>query len=73
MNDLTNEFGADIRAGTNAGGLTELSAPTDCASDSGGEEVVFAWIAPETNTYTISTEGSDFDTVLYLKTDCLVA
>ena len=61
-----------LRAGTNLWWFDRVVAPTDCASDSGGEEVVFAWITPETNTYTISTEGSDFDTVLYLKTDCLV-
>ena len=38
---------------------------------SDGEEVVFSWTAPEANVYTISTEGSDYDTVLYLKSDCL--
>jgi hypothetical protein len=39
-----------------------------CAPAVGNRE--FTWVAPEDGTYTYSTEGSDFDTVIYVLDAC---
>jgi hypothetical protein len=41
----------------------------DCLGGT-GREVVFRWVVPTTDTYTISTHGSPSDTVLELREGC---
>ncbi len=41
-----------------------------CAAGPGGRDVTFMFTAPEAGFYEIDTLGSDFDTVLSVRTDC---
>ncbi|MBX2796695.1 MAG: putative metal-binding motif-containing protein [Myxococcales bacterium] len=41
-----------------------------CALDGQGEDLSIQWVAPSTGTYELSTEGSGFDTVLYVLDGC---
>ena len=53
--------------GTNAGASKEPGEP-DHAGDAGGASVWFTWTAPATGAYSLSTVGSDFDTLLAVDT-----
>ncbi len=41
-----------------------------CGEGAVGEDVIFTWIAPASACYRIDTRGSDFDTVLHVRTSC---
>jgi subtilisin family serine protease len=68
---LTNAFqvnGRSIAAvGWNLGATKEANEP-DHAGNSGGRSVWWDWVAPVTGEVALSTEGSDFDTVLAVYT-----
>ena len=70
FNDLGSAIGSNLLSGNNTGLLDELQPSTDCSSGVGGEDVVFSWTAPATGSYTFSTVGSDYDTVLYITDGC---
>jgi len=61
--DLGGAIGDAVASGTTSGG------DNDVGGTCGGFEAndaTFTWVAPATGTVTIDTNGSDFDTVLYL-------
>ncbi len=62
MEDLGTVFGDAVATGTTVGGYN-LFAPS-CQDNSNANDVSYLWTAPVTGQYTITTEGSSFDTVL---------
>jgi hypothetical protein len=58
-----------ISEGSFVDAATEYSAMSLCGG--GSRKVGFAWSAPAAGSYTISTAGSDFDTVLDLRVNCV--
>lgn len=57
-------LGTSIRTGTTVGKTNEF---TPTCSVSVAPDVSFTWTAPTTSTYTFSTAGSSFDTVLHVR------
>ncbi|MEM6990101.1 MAG: hypothetical protein AAF721_06380 [Myxococcota bacterium] len=58
----------EVSTGTTVGAGDD--ALLSCAA-AGGEELIFSWVAPTTNTYVFDTTGSDFDTALSVRfPDC---
>ena len=68
--DLGMATGDMVAMGMNASG-SDLRGTT-CQGNT-GQEVYFTWTAPADGTYTFSTNGSDYDTVLAILDDCGVA
>ncbi|MBL4688537.1 MAG: hypothetical protein JKY37_28365, partial [Nannocystaceae bacterium] len=65
--DLASLLGVGVASGST------LGAGDDTDSDCGGggvEDVVFSWLAPLSGILTISTVGSNFDTVLAVQEQC---
>ncbi len=62
--DLGSRLGAALAAGSTVGGPTQLEG--SCGGDE-SEEAVYAWTAPSAGRYAFTTDGSDYDTVLYLR------
>jgi hypothetical protein len=52
-------------------GTKEAGEPNH-AGNAGGKSVWYRWVAPATGTFTLSTEGSDFDTLLAVYTGTAV-
>ncbi len=53
-------------------GLGDWVSASGCAGTApGGSDMSFWWSAPWAGTFTFSTLGSSFDTVLYAQTDCM--
>jgi hypothetical protein len=50
--------------GSNVGATNESGEPDIIAGDSGGASVWYSWTAPVSGDTTITTEGSNFDTIL---------
>ncbi len=69
--------GADVCAGATPLDLGAVAGTTrdpdrlaaGCGRSDGGE-AVYRFVAPDDGEYTFSTEGSDVDTVLYVRSDC---
>lgn len=62
LGNLGTAMGSPVAMG-NTNGLVSEFVPT-CSSTSTAPDAVFTWTAPAAGTYTISTVGSSFDTVL---------
>lgn len=58
-------YGLPVRTGTTAGKTHEFS-PT-CGYSNAAPDVSYTWTAPSTATYTISTAGSSYDTILHVR------
>ena len=67
--DLGTAVGTAVAVGTNAGEIDDTDG--SCSVAFGGEDVNFLWTAPASGTYTFSTIGSTYDTVLYASTSCV--
>lgn len=67
--DLGIATGIAVVSGTNVGEVDDSDG--SCATTTGGEDVSFLWTAPETGTYTFSTAGSNYDTILYVADSCI--
>ena len=65
--DIGESVGAAVASGTNVGGGDDSVGVCD---GSAGEDVIYLWTAPATQTFTLDTLGSDYDTVLYVVDDC---
>ena len=63
---------APTAAGTNVGATKQTGEP-DHADNAGGASVWFTWTAPASGVYTVSTSGSNFDTLLAVYTGDAVA
>ncbi|MEC8278297.1 MAG: hypothetical protein VX026_11300, partial [Myxococcota bacterium] len=68
-NDLLSTTGVGIASGTNFGGGDDFQP--GCSPGIGGEDVVYQWTSPGTGTYTFSSAGSDYDTVLFILESCV--
>ena len=58
-------FGLPVKTGTTVGKTHEFS-PT-CGYSNGAPDVSYTWTAPATASYTFSTRGSSFDTILHIR------
>ena len=68
VTDLGSALGAAIVTGTTTGGTNDLAG--SCGGSS-AEDLAYTWTAPYDDTFTFSTDGSSYDTVLVLGTgDC---
>jgi hypothetical protein len=56
--------GSGSTTGSNVGATKESGEPDIIAGDSGGASVWYSWTAPSSGDTTITTEGSNFDTIL---------
>lgn len=64
---VTTTDGGFVSAGDTIGGDTAFSTT---GGKTGAEDYTVAWTAPSAGTYTISLEGSDYDTVLGVLDGC---
>lgn len=62
--DLGSRVGARVASGSTVGQGADLVGT--CGSTMGAPDVAFAWTVPRSATYVFDTEGSTYDTVLYL-------
>jgi len=62
--DLGSRLGAALASGSTIGGPTQLEG--SCGGDE-SEESVYTWTAPSAGRYAFTTNGSDYDTVLYVR------
>ncbi|MEE2751832.1 MAG: hypothetical protein VX519_10410, partial [Myxococcota bacterium] len=69
--DLASDMGSAVVAGIHAGTEDRTVSPT-CGGSTGGDNL-FTWTAPGTATYTFTTFGSSFDTVLSLHESAVLA
>ena len=69
-NDLGSALGMNVAMGSNIGMLDTFQG--ECTVGTGAEDVTYWWTAPVDATYTFQTTNSNYDTVLYLKSDCLM-
>jgi len=60
-------LGADVAVGTTVDGADRFAA--SCGAGK-APDLAFEWVVPATDYYSLSTEGSDFDTVLSLRAAC---
>ncbi len=68
--DLGSALGLSLATGTTEGAYDDFT-PVTCATSSTAEDVSFLWTAPADGTYVLTTDGSDFDTVLTMwGSDC---
>ena len=65
VQDLGSALGSAIATGS----TTDAPAISSASCGGGAPERFFSWTAPTSGTYAFDTEGSSFDTVLYLKPD----
>lgn len=65
--DLGSATGLAVATGSNLGAGDDVAQP--CAGTN-GPEVVHAWTAPATTTWTFDTAGSGYDTALTLRSNC---
>ena len=68
-NDLGSSMGMNVAMGSNIGMLDDSQG--ECTMGTAGEDVNYWWTAPVDATYTFQTANSNYDTVVYLKEDCL--
>lgn len=61
VTDLGSAMGTSVASGTTSGGGNDLSG--SCGGSS-AEDLAFTWTAPAADTYTFSTDGSAYDTIL---------
>ena len=66
--DLGTATGDALATGSNTGTGDDSSG--SCIGGSLAEDVAFRWEAPDDNCYIVDTEDSDYDTSLYIWTDC---
>jgi hypothetical protein len=66
--DLGTATGDAVASGVNTGMGDDSSG--SCIYGTLAEDVAFLWEAPEDNCYVIDTEDSDYDTALYVWSDC---
>ena len=59
--------------GYTEGATKEAGEPTIIPGDAGGHSVWYTWAPPASGTYTVTTRGSDFDTLLGIYTGSTVA
>jgi hypothetical protein len=64
--DLGSAIGDRIATGSTVGAGSSLTS-TICATMSTAPEVIFRWTAPSSGTFTFTTVGSTYDTVLYAR------
>jgi hypothetical protein len=62
-----------VATGSNVGATKEPGEPPNLAGDPGGASVWWQWTAPSSDTFTISTAGSSFDTLLGVYTGSSVS
>ncbi len=63
--DLGSATGSPVQTGSTVGAGADLTG--SCSSGSAGaEDLAFSWTAPSNGTYTFDTDGSIYDTVLYV-------
>jgi hypothetical protein len=62
--DLGSRIGPSLATGATTGGASTLEGTCGGADV---DEAVFTWVAPADGDYDFSAEGSDFDTVLYVR------
>ena len=65
--DIGTDVGSSVRTGTTSGMGDDIDG--SCGS-SGGQDYVMFWEAPEDGCYEITTDGSDFDTLLLIYHGC---
>jgi hypothetical protein len=63
--DLGSTMGRSLATGTTAGRVDNHSP--NCSSGSRAEDVTYTWTAPRDGTYVVSTNGSSFDTILFVE------
>ncbi len=67
--DLGTTMGRSLATGTTVGRVDNHTP--SCNSGNRAEDVTYTWTAPRDGTYVVSTDGSSFDTVLYVEQgDC---
>ena len=69
--DLGVATGTAVATGTNLGEGDDSDG--SCSTSTGGEDVSYRWTSPATGTYTFSTVGSTYDTILYIDESCVGA
>ena len=62
--DLGARTGPSLATGTTTGGASTLEGT--CGGEA-VDEAVFTWVAPADGDYDFTTDGSDFDTVIYVR------
>ncbi|MBI2376998.1 MAG: DUF4215 domain-containing protein [Deltaproteobacteria bacterium] len=62
--DLGSATGAAVANGSNE--LLDDTTNPVCTGGTGGHDAIFAWTAPASGSFTFTTAGSTFDTVIYL-------
>ena len=65
VNELGSALGQGVARGRTQGGSTGQTG--SCVDSANAPEVAFRWTAPSTGTYRIDTQGSNFDTALYIR------
>jgi hypothetical protein len=69
--DISTMLGPAVFSGSTSGNASRFDpAIAGCAQSTGVPDAVLAWQAPLGGTYAIDTEGSNFDTVLYVRLSC---
>jgi hypothetical protein len=63
--DLGSRTGVAIATGTTVGRPNSLTA--SCGGGAGSPDIAYGWVAPATGRFVLDTIGSDYDTVLYVK------
>lgn len=63
------DTGDSVVSGTTSGASVDVGS-SDCANERSSGDVIVQWIAPWSGTFTFDTNGSAFDTILQLMTNC---
>ena len=63
--DLGMRMGVDLAMGSTAA-LTHVYTPSCTFSSVPSPEAIYSWVAPRAGTFTIDTNGSTFDTILFV-------
>jgi len=67
--DLGSAVGNNVASGSTIGVSDDLDPP--CIGEGTAGDIAYAWVAPATGTFVFTTEGSNYDTALYvLDGDC---
>jgi hypothetical protein len=66
--DIGSALGPAAASGNLFGGTNSLNPPASCSTSPGGADISFKWKAPYSDTFTFTTAGSVFDTVLHIYT-----
>lgn len=68
FSNRTSVQGAEVSVSGSSADASKESGEPNHVQNAGGKSVWWSWTAPESGTVTVSTEGSDFDTILAVYT-----